>query len=79
MSQAQHHANAYRVSSGGEVIPKTPRATSLWRRWQQESACRRTVGHCWHAEEFIAWFCCSCGAETDGMPPQQCKLCDDVA
>ncbi len=37
--------------------------------WKVRRACRKRGGHWWHpADPMIAWFCCQCGAERDGMP-----------
>jgi hypothetical protein len=38
-------------------------------RLQARLACRRRDGHFWHpADAMIAWYCCNCGTERDGMP-----------
>ena len=45
---------------------------SLRARWAQrrtERACKALGGHWWHpADPMIAWFCCRCGKDRDGMP-----------
>jgi hypothetical protein len=47
-----------------------------WRRWRWIRDCRRARGHCWNpADAMIAWACCECPAETDGMPPDRCTTC----
>lgn len=43
--------------------------------WRERRACRRDIGHCWHAEGFTEWWCCACGADTEGMPVQFCRYC----
>jgi hypothetical protein len=65
-----------RVGNHTEVA-RPLRDSSWWHRWRQERACRKATGHCWHADEMgmIGWFCCCCGGETDGMPPQRCIHC----
>jgi hypothetical protein len=34
-----------------------------------EIECVASGGHWWHPDGMIDWFCCQCGAEIDGMPP----------
>jgi hypothetical protein len=55
---------------GGVMFPAKPlRDSSPWHRWKQQRACYKAGGHWWHpADAMIAWFCCRCGAERDGMP-----------
>jgi hypothetical protein len=70
-----HHANMA-MTAGGAWRPLRPaRDTSLWHRWKRERACRREVGHCWHPHGFTEWWCCACGGETEGHPPQKCVHC----
>lgn len=69
-----HHRNHIRVGGVLEVA-RPLRDTSWWHRWQQERACRKTTGHCWHPDGLIDWWCCMCSAETDGMPAQKCVHC----
>ena len=75
MTQALHHTKAREVAPGHWAVVKPLRDSSLWHRWKAERACRATVRHCWHPEDLIGWFCCECGAETDGMPAQDCVHC----
>jgi hypothetical protein len=51
-------------------LPARPlQDTSPWWRWRRRRACRRAGGHWWHpADAMIAWFCCQCGTDRDGMP-----------
>jgi hypothetical protein len=51
-------------------MPEPPaRWKPWWRQWARQRACRRMGGHWWHpADPMIAWACCVCGRETDGMP-----------
>lgn len=71
-----HHRTMVRVGDRVEIA-RPLRDSNWWHRWRQERACRKTVGHCWHADEqaMIGWFCCMCGGETDGMPPQRFVHC----
>lgn len=70
-----HHLNAAEIAPGVWQPARPLRDTSLWHRWRRERACRQTVGHCWHPESLIDWYCCECGGETDGQPPQKCVHC----
>jgi hypothetical protein len=72
-----HHTIRRRVAPGVSKVARPLHDTSWWHRWRQERACRKTTGHCWHADEMgmIGWFCCMCGGETDGMPPNRCVHC----
>ena len=75
---SNHHATKVRTPVGDEVAQPV-RATGVT-RWRVERACRKQIGHCWHpADAMIAWFCCECGSERDGMPPHTCRLCSEVA
>jgi predicted kinase len=56
-----HHA--------GEV--RQPERTGCGSEWM----CRQETNHCWHPDALIDWWCCMCGAEIDGMPPQKCRAC----
>jgi hypothetical protein len=76
MTQALHHTNAREVAPGVWEVAKPLRDSSFWHRGVQERACRKATGHCFHPEDLIGWFCCLCAAETDGMPKQECALCD---
>lgn len=50
-------------------FPAKPLQASGWLGRKMRRACRRRGGHWWHpADAMIGWFCCQCGAETDGMP-----------
>jgi hypothetical protein len=75
MTAAIHHRTAREIAPGVWDVARPLRDTSLWHRWKQERACRKATGHCWHPEALIDWFCCLCGADTDGMPPQECVHC----
>lgn len=72
-----HHVNSAEVAPGIWRPHRPARDTSLWHRWKRERACRKTLGHCWHPEPetMIDWFCCACGGEADGQPPQECVQC----
>jgi hypothetical protein len=70
-----HHSIQREVAPGYWEVAKPERDSSIWHRWRQERHCRTTLGHCFHPEGFSDWFCCECGAETDGMPPQRCCYC----
>jgi hypothetical protein len=73
---ANHHATRAEVAPGIWDVARPIRDTSRPHRWRQERACRKALGHCWHpADGMIAWFCCACGADEDGMPPQRCRIC----
>lgn len=43
--------------------------------WRERWACRKNLGHCWHPEALIYWWCCACGVEIEGMPAQDCRFC----
>jgi hypothetical protein len=55
---------------GGPAMPARPiPADGVIQRWRDRRACWVRGGHWWHpADEMIAWFCCQCGAQRDGMP-----------
>lgn len=65
-----HPEHVVRVRAGttGWLPAQPVRATGLL-GWKQRRACRKRGGHWWHpADPMIAWFCCQCGTERDGMP-----------
>lgn len=70
-----NHHTVKRKVGGVLVVVRPLRDSSPWHRWKQERACRRDLGHCWHPESLIGWWCCECSAEIDGMPPQNCSFC----
>lgn len=71
-----HHSTTCEVAPGIWEIARPMRASGWLLRRRLERQCRKTLGHCWHpADAMIAWFCCNCGADEDGMPPQRCRLC----
>jgi hypothetical protein len=74
-----HHANLREVLPGQWVPARPLRDTSVLHRWRQERACRQQIGHCWHPEDLIGWWCCLCSAETDGMPAHNCRYCAEEA
>lgn len=48
------------------------RVRDVVRRWWRQVCCR----HHWHpADPMIAWQCCHCGMERDGMPQDLTYLC----
>lgn len=59
-AQQQRYGNYYQ--------PAKPLRASWWLQFKREWRCWRSGGHYWHPEGMIDWFCCQCGAETDGMP-----------
>lgn len=75
MTQALHHASGRQVSPNFWEPDRPIRDTSPIDRWRREHACRKEVGHCWHPEGLIDWWCCLCAAEMDGMPSQACRYC----
>lgn len=70
-----HHATIREITPGLWDIAQPVRATGWWFRRRYERSCRINIGHCWHPTGMIDWWCCECGSETDGMPPQNCRLC----
>jgi hypothetical protein len=73
---SRHHSVRAQVAPGIWDVARPLRAHGLWLRWRHERQCAKTLGHCWHpADAMIGWFCCTCGGETDGMPPQRCRVC----
>lgn len=80
MTATNHHSARSEVAPGVWDIARPVRAHGLWFRWRHERQCAKTLGHCWHpADAMIAWFCCVCGGETDGMPAQRCRICTGQA
>jgi hypothetical protein len=75
VTQALHHTNARQLAPNGWEVVKPLPDSSPWHRWKRDRACHKALGHCYHPEDLIGWFCCECGAETDGMPPQDCVRC----
>jgi hypothetical protein len=52
-----------------EMPSRRGRLASGWQQWRRERECRGMGGHWWHpADAMIAWFCCVCDKERDGMP-----------
>jgi hypothetical protein len=72
---SRSHHRILATAAGTWGVARPLRDTSWWRRHQAERACRKTLGHCWHPEGLIDWWCCACSGETDGMPEQRCKVC----
>lgn len=72
----KHHSVVER-RGGLKVVARPLRDTSRWHRRKREDACRKTTGHCWHADGMVDWWCCICSADIEGMPPQQCIYCLD--
>lgn len=72
-----HHATMRRIAPGVTEVARPLRGTG-WTQWRAERACRKTTGHCWHPDGFVDWWCCSCSAETDGMPEQRCTSCTNA-
>jgi hypothetical protein len=73
---SNHHANLQETIPGYWEVARPLRDTSWWHRRKQERACGQRTSHCWHpADAMIAWFCCMCSAELDGMPPRRCIYC----
>ncbi|MER7280379.1 hypothetical protein ABT369_38680 [Dactylosporangium sp. NPDC000244] len=68
-----HHATLRRVSGVTEVA--RPLRGTGWTQWRAERACRKTIGHCWHPDGMVGWWCCECSAATEGMPEQRCVHC----
>jgi hypothetical protein len=67
MKHPPHHS-VVRLDGGIEFTAKPLRA-SYWLQRRRQRDCHRNGGHWWHpADPMIAWFCCNCGAERDGMP-----------
>jgi hypothetical protein len=75
MTQSLHHANAREVAPGLWQVAKPLRDTSPLHRWNRERACLKSLGHCWHPEDMIGWYCCECGGDTEGTPEQWCVHC----
>lgn len=73
-AEGRHHSIMRRVGGGAEIA-RPLRDTSWWHRWRAERACRKTLGHCWHPDGLVDWWCCECSAETDGMPKHECTVC----
>lgn len=72
-----HHQVLRRV--GGTTVVARPVRVTWLTQWSRERACRKTLGHCWHPDGMIDWWCCECSAVTDGIPPQNCRHCRDAA
>lgn len=73
---ARHHADRIQSTPGVWSVARPPRSGWAWRQWRKERDCRRTLGHCWHAGAgWTEWWCCSCGADTEGTPAQECVVC----
>lgn len=70
---AEHHSVMRRI--GGVTVVARPLRAGWWTQRKAERACRKTTGHCWHAEGLVDWWCCMCSGETDGMPEQRCVHC----
>jgi hypothetical protein len=70
-----HHATKRQIAPGIWGHARPLRDTSWWHRLKRERACRKTTGHCWHPDGLIDWWCCMCGADTEGSPPQNCVHC----
>jgi hypothetical protein len=72
MSETPHpqHGAMVRGPSGGVDFPAKPlQDTSPWHQWRRQRACHKAGGHWWHpADAMIAWFCCQCGVNRDGIP-----------
>jgi hypothetical protein len=60
---------------GGLNVIIRPLRAHGWTQWRAERRCRKTLGHCWHPEGLVDWWCCVCSAETAGMPVLQCREC----
>lgn len=79
---ARHHITGHLV--GGQWRPAKPLKfrgfTGWFRQRSAEARCARTIGHCWHVEHgsMIDWYCCCCGGEIDGNPPQHCRPCETL-
>lgn len=73
----RHHRVRHRTAAGALEIVRPVRDTSWWHRWKAERACRKQLGHCWHPEGMIDWWCCLCSGETEGMPEQRCVFCSE--
>ncbi|GAA0738601.1 hypothetical protein Drose_04375 [Dactylosporangium roseum] len=71
---ADHHSTKAQVAPGIWDVAR-PLRGSWWIQWQAERACRKAYGHCWHPEGLTDWWCCMCSADTEGAPPQRCKIC----
>jgi hypothetical protein len=56
--------------TGGVWFPSQPERLTGWlAQARRQRTCKQAGGHWWHpADAMIAWFCCRCGAERDGMP-----------
>lgn len=54
---------------------------AMIQRWLRKRAnqnlCHRLVGHCYHVlvDPVLAWRCCGCSREIEGIPPEKCKMC----
>lgn len=70
-----HHTTMMSRVPGRWEIARPWRDPSWLRRRKRERVCGRSVGHCWHPQDMIDWWCCMCSAETSGMPPQRCVQC----
>lgn len=69
-----HHATKAERAPGIWQVARPLRA-GWWTQRQRERRCRREIGHCWHPEGIVDWWCCECSAETEGMPRKECAVC----
>lgn len=70
---AAHHG--VRQHLGGTWVIARPLRAGWWTQRRAERRCRDAIGHCWHPDGYVDWWCCECSAETDGCPPQRCSIC----
>ncbi|HCT81186.1 MAG TPA: hypothetical protein DGT23_32375 [Micromonosporaceae bacterium] len=77
--RAIHHVNRRQNAAGQWEVARPLRHSSWWFRRKHERECRKAHGHCWHPERnsLTFWWCCLCSGETEGMPDQNCKYCNE--
>ncbi len=73
-----HHTIVVRVAPGVTEIARPLRASGFFLRRRLERNCGKTLGHCWHPDGMIDWWCCNCSGDEDGMPPQRCRICTEA-
>lgn len=72
---SSHHRIRREVAEQVWAVARPVRDPSWLGRRRAQRVCRTSIGHCWHADGPVDWWCCVCSAETDGMPLQECRIC----
>jgi hypothetical protein len=69
-----HHSNLAERALGIWQVAR-PLRVGWWEQRKRERRCRQELGHCWHPDGYVDWWCCECSADTDGMPLRRCGHC----